>query len=73
MAPDVEHDMNLQDALTMLSQHCGASPCIDTKLPLRMAQVIAMESLEAVANYTARRECIGNGRGVVQIELGQSN
>jgi hypothetical protein len=38
-----------------------------------MAQVIAVESLDAMANYTARRECIGIGRGVVQIELGQSN
>ena len=70
MAPDVEHDMNSQGALTILSQYCGASPCIDMiKLPLRMA----LKSPDAMTNYTARRECIGNGRGVVQIELGQSN
>ena len=34
MAPDVEDDMKLQDALMILSQHCDASPSIDIKLPL---------------------------------------
>ena len=29
MAPDVEVDLNLQDALTIPSQHCVASPWID--------------------------------------------
>ena len=73
MAPDVEDDINLPDTLTILGQHCDASPCIDIKLPLGMAQVVAVRSLDAMANYTARRECIGNGRSVVEVELRQPN
>ena len=68
MAPDVEHDMNSRGALT-ISQHCGASPSIDIKLPLGMA----LKSPDAMANYTVLRECIGNGRGIIQIKLGQAN
>ena len=36
MAPEVEDDTKLQDALTILSQHCDTSPSIDIKLPLGM-------------------------------------